>query len=64
LGALAQSLARPYGPKGIHIAHVILDGIVDTTASHDLHSWNPSRLIKPEEIALTYLALVWHPKST
>ncbi|MBY8964788.1 SDR family NAD(P)-dependent oxidoreductase [Algiphilus sp.] len=27
--ALAQSLAREYGPEGIHVAHVIIDGIVD-----------------------------------
>jgi len=27
--ALAQSLAREYGPKGIHVAHVIIDGIVN-----------------------------------
>lgn len=25
--ALAQSLAREYGPKGIHIGHVIVDGV-------------------------------------
>lgn len=29
LRMLAQSMAREYGPQGIHIAHVIIDGIVD-----------------------------------
>lgn len=28
--ALAQSLAREFGPMGVHVAHVIVDGIIDT----------------------------------
>merc|ERR1712087_816614 len=27
--ALAQSLARDMGPRGIHVFHVVIDGIVD-----------------------------------
>ena len=30
LRALAQSTARELGPKGIHVAHVIVDGAIDT----------------------------------
>ncbi len=30
LRALAQSMARELGPKGIHVAHSILDGAIDT----------------------------------
>lgn len=30
LRALAQSIARELGPKGIHVAHVIVDGAIDT----------------------------------
>jgi len=29
LRATAQSLAREFGPKGIHVAHVIQDGVID-----------------------------------
>ena len=29
LRMLAQSLAREYGPKGIHVAHFIIDGVID-----------------------------------
>lgn len=29
LRALSQSLAREFGPKGVHVAHVIVDGIID-----------------------------------
>lgn len=30
LRALAQSMARELGPRGIHVAHVIIDGQIDT----------------------------------
>ena len=29
LRALAQSLAREFGPQGIHVSHTIIDGIID-----------------------------------
>jgi NAD(P)-dependent dehydrogenase (short-subunit alcohol dehydrogenase family) len=29
LRALAQSMARELGPKGIHVAHVVVDGMID-----------------------------------
>lgn len=28
--AVAQSLAREFGPQGIHVAHVVVDGLIDT----------------------------------
>ena len=64
LRALTQSLAREYGPKGIHVAHVILDGIVDTAASRDLHGLDPERMMKQEDIAQVYLSLFKQPRST
>jgi NAD(P)-dependent dehydrogenase (short-subunit alcohol dehydrogenase family) len=30
LRALAQSMARELGPQGIHVAHVVVDGAIDT----------------------------------
>jgi hypothetical protein len=27
--ALGQSLAREFGPKGVHVAHAIIDGVID-----------------------------------
>ena len=64
LRALTQSLAREYGPQGVHVVHVILDGIVDTKASRDLNKMDPSRMMKPRDIADTYLALANQPQST
>lgn len=29
LRALSQSLAREFGPQGVHVAHVIIDGVID-----------------------------------
>lgn len=63
LRALSQSLAREYGPKGIHVAHVILDGIIDTAASRRLHGLEPGRMMQPEDIAASYIALARQPKS-
>lgn len=63
LRALSQSLAKEYGPKGVHVAHVILDGIIDTDESRRLHGLSPARMMAPEDIAETYLALARQPKS-
>lgn len=29
LRALAQSLGREFGPRGVHVAHVVVDGVID-----------------------------------
>lgn len=64
LRAVTQSLAREYSEKGIHVAHTILDGILDTQASRDLHGMDPDRMMKLEDVAQAYLALANQPKST
>ncbi len=35
LRALSQSMARELGPKGIHVAHVVIDGAIDTAFIRD-----------------------------
>ena len=64
LRGLTQSLAREFQPKGVHVAHVILDGIIDTARSRDLHSLDPAKMMKPEDIAEAYWQLAHQPKST
>ena len=49
LRGLAQSLARELHPKGIHIAHFIIDGGIGK------ESLNNYQMINPDEIAKTYL---------
>jgi NAD(P)-dependent dehydrogenase (short-subunit alcohol dehydrogenase family) len=35
LRAVAQSMAKELGPKGIHVAHLIIDGIIDVPRVHE-----------------------------
>ena len=35
LRALAQSMARELGPRGVHVAHVVIDGAIDTDFIRD-----------------------------
>ncbi len=63
LRALAQSMAREFGPQGIHIAHVIIDGQINTPR---LREDQPDReeitTLSPESIAETYWQLhAQHP---
>ena len=64
LRGLTQSLAREYQPLGVHVVHTILDGIIDTENSRALHNMDPSKMMKPEDIAEVYLGLSQQPKST
>jgi len=62
LRALAQSLARELGPEGIHVAHVVIDGAIDTPFIRDNF---PERyklkaqggILDPEAIAENYWRL-------
>lgn len=68
LKALAQSMARELGPKGIHVAHVIVDGQIDTEA---VRARFPDRvaaipedgLMSPDAIAANYVMLYRQPRS-
>lgn len=64
LRGLTQSLAREYQPQGVHVCHAILDGIIDTDRSRNLHSLDPAKMMKPEDIAEAYWQLAHQPKST
>ncbi|HEX5378742.1 MAG TPA: SDR family NAD(P)-dependent oxidoreductase [Phenylobacterium sp.] len=68
LRALAQSLARELGPKGIHVAHVIVDGAIDGTFTRanradveDLLARDA--ILKPEAIAANYVWLTNQQRS-
>jgi len=57
LRALAQSMARELGPRGIHVAHVIIDGQIGGTATSDDRSRLPDSRLEPDGIAEVYLDL-------
>ena len=63
LRGLMQWLARTYQSAGIHVAHVILDRIIDISWSRVLHRPNPSRMMKPEGSVGAYWHLARQPKS-
>ena len=58
LRALAQSLARELGPKGIHVAHVVIDGQIDSPRVRaGLPNRAPKTFLDPAAIAETYWRL-------
>ena len=63
LRALTQSIAREYGLKGVHVAHVILDGILDTEMSRVLHRLESERMMSLDDVAAAYLGLIRQPSS-
>jgi NAD(P)-dependent dehydrogenase (short-subunit alcohol dehydrogenase family) len=55
--SLAQSMARTLGPRGIHVAHVVIDGVIDTPRTRRFFATQPeSFFLQPDHIAET----VWH----
>lgn len=66
--ALAQSMARELGPKGIHVAHVVIDGPIDTAFTRErLDLMQPRAkdqgLLEPAAIAETYWQIHRQPKN-
>ncbi|MBN9404102.1 MAG: SDR family oxidoreductase [Burkholderiales bacterium] len=67
LRALAQSMARELGPEGIHVAHPVIDGGIDTEF---IRTQFPERyalkaqdgILNPEHIAAQYVMLHRQPR--
>lgn len=63
LRALAQSAAREFGPQGIHVAHVVIDGLVDGDVVQGLDAGIGKLLLRrkgedgalqPDDVAKTF----------
>jgi len=63
-GTLLVSGATASLRGGVHVCHVILDGIINSKRSRDLHSLNPARMMSPDDIAEVYWQLAQQPKTT
>lgn len=61
LRGLAQSLAREFGPAGIHVVHLILDGLIDEPQTEARFGAGEATRMDPEAIAASCLALVRQP---
>jgi NAD(P)-dependent dehydrogenase (short-subunit alcohol dehydrogenase family) len=62
LRGLAQSMARELSPKGIHVAHFVIDGGI-RSASRAVPDNNPDSLLDPDAIAETYWATLQQHRS-
>jgi len=68
LRSVAQSCAREYGPQGVHVAHIVIDGGIDgdrvrSGAPHRAAQAGTDGLLDPEAIADTYWHLHRQPRS-
>lgn len=65
LRAIAQSAAREFGPKGLHVAHVVVDGIIagPQTDPTWLEGLGPDGALQPDAIAELYWSLHKQPPS-
>jgi NAD(P)-dependent dehydrogenase (short-subunit alcohol dehydrogenase family) len=61
LRAVAQSMARELGPRGIHVAHLVVDAAIDTewirTNFPERFERGPDAVVDPERIAETFWQL-------
>lgn len=67
LRALAQSMAREFGPQGLHVAHVIIDGLIDTAFARTnfaqrVDELGPDGILNPDHIAEAYWWLHSQPR--
>jgi len=64
LRGLAQSMARELWPKGIHVAHIIVDGVIqESEFSTETEDQAVEPLMNPAAIAETYWGLVKQDRS-
>jgi len=75
--ALAQSLARELGPRGVHVAHVLVDGMVDNVNTRQFFAAKHPEiaakfdekekeegLVRPDQVAEVFLHLHQQHRST
>ena len=68
LRALAQSMARELGPRGIHVAHTIIDGPIDMPWTREnfpalFEARPPDGVLAPDDVAEAYWSLHSQPRS-
>jgi NAD(P)-dependent dehydrogenase (short-subunit alcohol dehydrogenase family) len=58
LRALAQSMAREFGPQGVHVAHAIIDGQINTPRVREMSADREEHtMLSPNAIAEAYWQL-------
>ena len=65
LRALSQSLGKEFGPKGVHVAHAVIDGVIDIPRTKEwMKDAGPDAKISADGIADAYWHLHTQPRST
>ncbi len=67
LRALSQSMARELGPRGIHVGHIVIDGMIDSQAVREKFPDAATALpadgmLDPDHIADAYWAMHAQPR--
>lgn len=61
--SMTQSLAKELGPEGVHVAHIVLDGLIDNPRTRQLNQGVASeRYMQPDTIAKSILSIIEQPK--
>lgn len=61
---LAEAMAREYWSRGVHVAHIVVDGVIDTPAVRERFTPGPDEpFLNPDAMADAYWALVQQDKS-
>lgn len=56
---MAQSLAREFGSKGIHVSHVVIDGIIDIPSSAEmLAEKGVDEKVAPDTVGCPFLEMM------
>ncbi len=62
--SLAQSMARGLGPQGIHVAYVIVDGVIDTPRTRSFLRDQPDAFfLAPDAVAASVMHLIQQDRS-
>jgi NAD(P)-dependent dehydrogenase (short-subunit alcohol dehydrogenase family) len=69
LRAVAHGMAREFGPKGLHVAHVVIDGAIDGDQLNRRipqlkERLGPDGMLDPDAIADAYWQLHAQPRSS
>lgn len=63
LRGLAQSLARELGPQGIHVAHLVIDGVMWGERARDSFGMTEDQCLNPVAVAQTCVCVIEQEQS-